>query len=118
VSVYAQGGFKMKVYDNKTFAKAIEKGPVLVDFYADWCGPCRMLGPVLDELSQDDDFEGKLEFGKVSTEDYPELAEANNVQGIPCLIIFKNGAEETRIVGFAPKAVMKVKIKSALESIK
>lgn len=108
----------MKVYDDKTFGEAIKKGPVLVDFYADWCGPCRMLGPVLEELSNDLDFKGKLEFGKVSTENYPELAEQNSVQGIPCMIFFKNGKEVNRIVGFAPKSVMKAKIQSALDSIK
>lgn len=107
----------MNLFDKNTFTKAIEKGPVLVDFYADWCGPCRMLGPVLEELSNDPDFKGKLEFGKLSTEQYPELAEENAVQGIPCIIIFKDGKEVSRIVGFAPKAIMKSKIKSAFESI-
>ena len=107
----------MKLFDNKTFADAIKKGPVLKDFYADWCGPCKMLGPVLEELSTDPDFKGKLDFGKVSTEEHPELAEENAVQGIPCLIIFKNGKEASRIVGFAPKAVMKAKINSALEAL-
>lgn len=108
----------MKILNNTEFKEAIKKGPILVDFYADWCGPCRMLGPVLDELSNDPDFKGKLGFGKLSTEDYPDLAGENNVQGIPCMIFFKNGKEVSRIVGFAPKPVMKLKIKSALESIK
>jgi len=107
----------MKLMNNKEFNDAIKKGPVLVDFYADWCGPCRMLGPVLDELSKDPDFKDKLEFGKLSTEEYPELAEEHAVSGIPCLIFFKDGKEVNRIVGFAPKAVMKAKISSALEAI-
>jgi thioredoxin 1 len=93
------------------------KTPVLVDFYADWCGPCRMLGPVLEELSNDPDFKGNLQFAKINTEEYPELAQENNVQGIPCLIIFKNGKEANRIVGFAPKAVMKAKINSVLAGL-
>jgi thioredoxin 1 len=93
------------------------KTPYLIDFYADWCGPCKMLGPVLEELSADNDFKGKINFGKINTEDHPELAEENNVSGIPCLIIFKNGKEATRIVGFAPKTIMKAKIKSALETL-
>jgi thioredoxin 1 len=92
--------------------------PILVDFYADWCGPCKMLGPVLDDLSKDKDFEGKLKFAKLNTEQYPELSESNNVQGIPCLIFFKNGKEVNRIVGFAPKPVLKAKINSVLESLK
>ena len=74
--------------------------------YLYWCG-----------TDNDEDFKDKLEFGKLSTEDYPELAGENNVQGIPCMIFFKNGKEVNRIVGFAPKAVMKAKIKSVLDSV-
>lgn len=107
----------MKVMNDKEFKDAIKKGPILVDFYADWCGPCRMLAPVLDELSKDPDFKEKLEFAKVSTEEYPELAEENGVQGIPCMIFFKNGKEVNRIVGFAPKPVIKAKIQSVIDSI-
>lgn len=109
----------MNVLTDKTFKSDVlaSKTPVLVDFYADWCGPCKMLGPVLDELSKDADFDGKLKFAKISTEDYPELSQSNNVQGIPCLIIFKNGKEAGRVVGYAPKPVMKSKILNTLASI-
>jgi len=110
----------MIVLTDKTFKSDVltSKTPILVDFYADWCGPCKMLGPVLEELSKDKDFDGKLKFTKLSTEDHPELAESNNVQGIPCMIIFQNGKEVNRIVGFAPKPVMKAKIQSAISSLK
>ena len=110
----------MMILTDKTFKSDVltSKTPVLVDFYADWCGPCKMLGPVLEDLSHEKDFEGKLKFAKLSTETYPDLAQENNVQGIPCMIIFKNGIEVSRIVGFAPKPVMKAKISSALESLK
>ena len=109
----------MMLVTDKTFKSDVltSKTPVLVDFYADWCGPCKMLGPVLEELSNDKDFDGKLKFAKLSTEEYPELAESNDVQGIPCMIIFKNGKEVNRIVGFAPKPVMKAKIQSAIASL-
>ena len=109
----------MNVLDDKKYQSDVlkSKTPYLVDFYVDWCGPCRMLGPVLDELSKDKDFEGKLNFGKISTEDHPEIAEENNVSGIPCLIIFKNGKEATRVVGFAPKPIMKAKLLEAIKSI-
>jgi thioredoxin 1 len=101
--------FSKEVYDSKI--------PVLVDFFADWCGPCQMLGPIIHEISEDKDFKNTLKFGKLNTEDYPDLATDNGVQGIPCLIFFKNGKEAARIVGFAPKVTMKAKINSALESI-
>jgi thioredoxin 1 len=109
----------MKVYNDKEFKSDVlgSKTPFLIDFYADWCGPCKMLGPVLEELSNDDDFKGKLHFGKVNTEEHPELAEQHMVQGIPCLIFFQHGKEVNRIVGFAPKPVMKAKIKSVLDGL-
>ena len=70
------------------------------------------------EVARKKEFAGKLSFAKLSTEDYPQYAEENNVQGIPCLIIFKNGKEVERIVGFAPKPVMKAKIAGVLASLK
>lgn len=109
----------MMILDDKTFGKEIMGSiPILIDFYADWCGPCQMLGPILVDLSNDKDFAGKLKFAKLSTETYPKLAEKNNVQGIPCMIFFKDGKEVNRIVGFAPKPVMKAKISGVLESLK
>ena len=109
----------MNVLDDKTFRKEISdtKIPILVDFYADWCGPCKMLGPVLEELSADKEFEGKLRFGKINTENYPSLAQEFSVQGIPCLIFIKGSKEVGRIVGFALKPVMKAKIQSALNGL-
>jgi thioredoxin 1 len=89
--------------------------PVIIDFWAEWCGPCQMLGPVFEELSSD--YDGKLKFVKANTEENTELAGKFSVQGIPCLIVVKKGEEVDRIVGFAPAPVLKQKIDSILEQI-
>lgn len=96
-----------------SFKEQIQSGtPIIIDFWASWCGPCRMLAPVFEELSKE--FQGKLRFAKISTEEFPEIASQNDVQGIPCMIIFKNGSEVDRIVGFAPKETLKQKINHIL----
>lgn len=74
---------------------------VLVDFYADWCGPCKMLAPVLDEIATE--FEGKLIIGKVDVDSSPKTAQKFNVMSIPTLIIFKNGKLVKQMVGFQSK---------------
>ena len=86
--------------------------PIIVDFWASWCGPCKMLAPIFEEVSKD--FAGKLRFAKISTETYPQIAEQHDITGIPCLIVFKNGKEVDRIIGFSPKPVLKQKIEMVL----
>jgi thioredoxin 1 len=91
--------------------------PVIIDFWAEWCGPCRMLGPVYEEISNDPKYEGKLKFAKLNTEEQPELAGKHAVQGIPSMIIVKDGKEVDRIVGFAPKPIIQQKIDAVLAKI-
>lgn len=89
------------------------KIPVIMDFWAEWCGPCQMMGPIFEELSKE--YDSKLKFCKVNTETEPALANHFAIRGIPCLVIAKDGEEVDRIVGFAPKEALKNQINKILE---
>jgi thioredoxin 1 len=82
--------------------------PVLVDFWAPWCGPCRMVGPVVEKLAKD--YDGKLKVCKVNTDESQQTPGKYNIHGIPTLIIFKQGAEVERMVGYLPEPALKAKI--------
>lgn len=71
--------------------------PVLVDFYADWCGPCRMVAPVFDSLAEE--YGGKVKFAKLDVDENPDIAERYGVMSIPTLMIFKDGKQMRRIIG-------------------
>lgn len=89
-----------------TFDEAIKSDkPVLVDFWAVWCGPCRMMSPVVDKLAAE--YADKLFVGKVNVDEVSELAERYSVSSIPTLILFKNGAMVDRTVGACSPAVLK-----------
>jgi thioredoxin 1 len=75
--------------------------PVIVDFWAEWCGPCRMLSPILDELAKDQ--EGKVKIGKVNVDEAPNLAAKFGVRSIPMLVFFKDGAAKDTVVGVQSK---------------
>ena len=76
-------------------------GTVLVDFYADWCGPCKMVSPIVDEIAKE---HSDIRVGKVNIDNDGTLAIKYNVTSIPTLIVFRNGKEQSRIVGYRPKA--------------
>jgi len=105
----------VKELNVENFKKEISEGLVIVDFWASWCGPCKMMAPVFEEISKD--FEGRLKFAKLSTEESPSVAQENEVRGIPCLIVFKDGKEVDRIVGFNPAPQLKQKIEEILGKI-
>ena len=82
--------------------------PVLVDFWAEWCGPCRVVGPIVDQLA--DELQGKLKVAKIDIDENQELAGKFNVMSIPTLIIFKGGAPVEQMVGAMPKDQLLKKI--------
>ena len=82
--------------------------PVLVDFYADWCGPCKMMSPLIDELAEEN--QGSYKIGKLDVDTEQDSAKKYNVMTIPTMIIFKNGKEVDRVVGVVPKEQLQDKL--------
>ena len=89
--------------NQNNFNNAIANGTALVDFYADWCGPCRIVSPIVDEIAEE---RSDITVGKVNVDDENALAMKYGVMSIPTLIVFKDGKEAARIVGARPKAVI------------
>ncbi|NTW72749.1 MAG: thioredoxin [Eubacteriaceae bacterium] len=93
----------MKEVMDSTFVEEVinNKEPVLVDFWAPWCGPCRMVSPVMEELSKD--YEGKIKVVKINVDENPEVSEALQVTSIPTIMLFHEGVAKEGVVGFKPK---------------
>lgn len=92
----------VKTITTETFASEVLQSdiPVLVDFYADWCGPCKMLRPTLEELSEE---RTDVKFAAINIDDNPEMADEYGISSIPCVILFKGGSEADRSIGLRPK---------------
>ena len=86
--------------------------PVFVDFYADWCGPCKMMSPVIDKLAEE--YDGRIKVGKVNGDENSDLAVKYGIMSIPNMVFFKNGQPVDRVVGAIPKPAMKEKFEKNL----
>lgn len=103
----------LELTDNN-FTEEVEKSdqPVLVDFWAEWCGPCRMVGPIVDELAGE--YEGQAKVGKVNVDHNPEVSVKYGIRSIPALLIFKDGQVVDQIIGVVPKVHIKKQLDAQL----
>lgn len=105
---------KPREVTDSTFEADVIKAanPVLVDFWAPWCGPCRMVAPIVEELA--DEYAGKVEFAKLNTDDNPNTAVKYGIRSIPTLLVFKDGEPVSQVVGFRPKKDLQQRLDAAL----
>lgn len=101
-------------FTDNTFNEIVLKSdkPVLVDFWAAWCGPCRMVGPVVDELAKQ--YDGKALIGKVDVDDNQQVAMTYGIRNIPTILFFKNGEVVDKVVGVVPKAQLEEKLNALM----
>ena len=95
----------MIIANDKNFNEVVNEEFVLVDFFAEWCWPCKMISPILDELQAE--FEDKINIIKVNVDNSMDIAEQYNISNIPALVLLKKGQEVQRLIGFSPKQVIK-----------
>jgi len=99
-----------KVFTDQNFEQEVlnSQKPVLVDFWAPWCGPCQMMGPIIEELAEE--LEGQVVVGKLNVDENPQMAQKYGIMGIPTLLVFKNGQVVEQFVGVQPKEVLKTSL--------
>ena len=100
----------VNIFNEENFEKEVEKseGVVIVDFYADWCEPCKMMSPIIDEIAEEN---SDIKVGKVNCDEEPNLAIKFDVMSIPTILIFKNGKLEKTFIGLTPKETILEAIK-------
>jgi len=102
----------MKDINAEEYAELINSdSPVVIDFHATWCGPCKVLSPILEELS--DEVDG-VQFVKLDVDQHPEIAGANGVMGVPTVVMLKDGEVKERFVGVQPKEIIKDKVSALI----
>lgn len=101
----------LKYLDDNNFENEIAQGVTLVDFYADWCGPCRMIAPILDELAHE--MQGKAKIAKLNIDESQNVTTRYGVTSIPTLIVFRNGEEKGRVVGVRGKQDLQALVEKA-----
>ena len=89
--------------EKENFDEIIKEGKVLVDFYAEWCGPCKMLAPIIEEVAKENE---AIKFVKVNVDEHEDLSQKYGVMSIPTLILMENGEEKKKQIGFLPKEVL------------
>jgi thioredoxin 1 len=105
---------KPKEVTDATFEQEVLKAPrpVLVDFWAPWCGPCRMVAPIVEELAEE--YDGKVSFVKLNTDDNPVTASNYSIRSIPTLLVFRGGQPVGQIVGFRPKSDLRRRLDAVI----
>ena len=104
----------MEIINEKNFAEKTKNGIVVVDFFANWCGPCRMMAPILESIQKE--IGDKISIYKVDVDESEELSRKFGVMSIPTLVIFKNGEEQNKLIGLRPKDSLMTEFNSYLNN--